>query len=214
MENKLLLKKKFITKDKSHRLYEIDCPVIGLTGGIATGKSTASTELEKLGIPVICADKLVKEVYKDQSTIQFIRLTCPEAIDGNDIIDFKVLREIFFSDSDLKLKIETQIYSLMPAKFVERYQSFNNPNFIVYDVPLLFEKGLDLKVDVKALVYCPKEEQVKRLIKRDNISRELALKIISSQIDIEDKKKKCDVILDNSIDLKSGIADFLDTLTE
>ncbi len=78
------------------RLYHIDIPIIGLTGGIATGKSTVSKMLIENGLPLICADSLVKEIYKDNEAKAFIRNLVPDAI-INDEINFPALREHFFN---------------------------------------------------------------------------------------------------------------------
>jgi len=194
-----------------NRLYNIPCPIIGLTGGIATGKSSATKILEEMGINVICADKLVKNVYQSSKTQDYLTKNHPDVIE-KDGINFKRLRELFFSDDTVKNAIETLIYSQMPDAFKLAFSKFKSPDFIVYDVPLLFEKGLDKLVDLKALVYAPKDIQIQRLIRRDSIDEQLARNIISKQIDIETKRGRCDVVLQNTgtledlkIEIKKGL---------
>jgi dephospho-CoA kinase len=201
------LKEEYISKSSTDRLYNIDCPVIGLTGGIATGKSTVSTKLSEKGFPVICADKLVKEVYKTQKTISHLQKYYPQVL-NNEGIDFKQFRELFFGDKSIQEDVEKLIYSQMPDMFLSAYHQLNDPSIVIYDVPLLFEKGLDKLVDVKVTVYCPREEQIKRLIKRDSITEELAENIISKQMPIDDKKNASDVIIDNT-GAEAELADFL-----
>lgn len=179
------------------RLYNIPCPIIGLTGGIATGKSTVSDMLKAQGHHIICADSLVKDVYKLSSTIDYLKLNYPDVIVGESI-DFKLLREKVFSNEEIKEDIERLIYAKMPAMFKKEFENFRNPDFIFYDVPLLFEKKLDKLVDYKMLVYCPREVQIKRLMQRDKISNDLANKILDKQIDIEIKKENSDYVIDNS----------------
>lgn len=193
------LKSKYISKDENSRLYNIPCPIIGLTGGIATGKSTVTQMLKDLGHHVICADQLVKDVYKLDSTTDHIRNNFPNVM-INGAIDFKKLRELVFSQNAVKEDIENLIYAQMPNMFKLHFSRLENPGFIFYDVPLLFEKKLDQLVDLKILVYCPREIQIKRLVARDGSSKELAEKIINSQIDIEAKKSLCDLVIDNSKD--------------
>ncbi|EQC47135.1 dephospho-CoA kinase [Bacteriovorax sp. Seq25_V] len=187
---------KFQKLNPSERLYNIPCPVIGLTGGIATGKSSASKILEEMGVSVICADKLVKAVYQKQKTKDYLSKHHPHVLTDSGI-DFKQLRELFFSDDTIKSSIEALIYSQMPDAFITAFNQFNNPDFIVYDVPLLFEKGLDKLVDLKALVYAPQDAQIARLTARDNIDEKLARNIISKQIDIEKKKELSDIVIKN-----------------
>lgn len=191
------LKDEFVKLTKDDRLYNVDHPVIGLTGGIATGKSTVSRFFAKEGIPVISADALVKTIYEKSDTIEFVKNNWPTSIVNNNI-DFSVLRKIAFSEDTNREKIEQFIYARMPAAFKEHYCMFQNPVLMVYDVPLLFEKNLAPLVDISICVYAPREIQIKRLTERDSIDQELAEQILANQIDIEDKKEAADFIIDNS----------------
>ncbi|MBC7714137.1 MAG: dephospho-CoA kinase [Rhizobacter sp.] len=194
------LKSNWITKDKTNRLYEIPVPILGLTGGIATGKSTVAQMFRDAGVPVIDADKLVKSIYQKKTSYDFVLKNFPDAITGNDI-HFKKLREVAFTTAENQLMIETFIYAQMPEAFKEAYLSYPQHEFIVYDVPLLFEKNLNLKVDTCICTYAPRTVQLERLVKRDQISIELAGKILSKQMDIEEKKKKSDLFIENLNDL-------------
>jgi dephospho-CoA kinase len=191
------LNPKFIKLDSSSRLHHTTVPIIGLTGGIATGKSTAAGIFKKLGFSIINADELVKKIYSESDSINFIKNIVPSVVKDN-VISFPDLRKVFFNDPAIKETIEKFIYSKLPRKFQEEVQSFPNSSLIIYDVPLLFEKNLQTLVDVSVLVYCPEEIQVERLVNRDQITRELAQKIIDQQMKIEEKKKKADFILNNS----------------
>ena len=191
------LKDELITQDNTTRLYNVEVPIVGLTGGIATGKSTVSKLLSEQGHAVICADQLVKNIYADQDTIDYIDNNYPNTVNNNQV-DFKKLREHFFSDKDVQTDIETHIYAKLPEKFLQAVHSYRDYSFIIYDVPLLFEKGLDKKVDCSIVVYASKETQIKRLMNRDNSSQELAENILEKQISIEEKKLKSDFIIDNS----------------
>lgn len=209
------LKTKWITKNPENRLYQIPVPIIGLTGGIGTGKSTVAEILREKNIPVIDADRLVKNIYQKNETIDFISKQFPHAVDKG-IIDFKKLREIAFVDLAAKKLIEDFIYAHMPTEFKKAYATFNNPPFIVYDVPLLFEKKLNEVVDVAVCVYAPRETQIERIIARDKSSHQLASKIIDNQMDIEEKKKLSDFVINNTtelVDLKISVEQFLRDIT-
>lgn len=194
------LKSNWIKKDKTSRLYEIPVPILGLTGGIATGKSTVAQLFMDEGIQVIDADKLVKSIYAKKSSFEFVLKNFPEAITANDI-QFKKLRELVFLTTENQLMLESFIYAQMPEAFRAAYQAQGQHNFIVYDVPLLFEKKLDEKIDVSLCTYCPRKTQIERLMKRDQISLDLAEKILSRQMDIEIKKMKSDLVIENTGDL-------------
>lgn len=191
------------TKSQEDRLYQIPVPIIGLTGGIGTGKSSAAEFLRQMNVPVIDADKLVHSIYNRPETLEFIKNHFPHACSGNNI-DRKILREIVFADESKKKELENFIYQYMPEEFRNAFLKFTSPRFIVYDVPLLFEKKLNELVDASICVYAPKELQIERVMKRDQSSRELAIKIIESQIDIESKKNKADIVISNT-----GNQDFL-----
>lgn len=180
------------------RLYDYPYTIIGISGGIATGKSTLSRLLQD-HYAVICADRLVKEIYSWKETDAFMFEHYPQVLDSYGKIDFKQLREMFFSDDTVKKTIEDYIYPRMPLAFYkEVIKNGWEGREIFYDMPLLFEMGLHNQVDASICVYIPRVEQVKRLMKRDNISEELANKMLDAQMDIEEKKNLANIVFDNS----------------
>lgn len=198
----LKLKSKFCKLGPDQRLYALDVPLIGLTGGIATGKSSVSNILNSKSLPIIDADALVKEIYAKESTKTLVASVAP-TVSGLNGIDFKALRAIFFKDSKVKSELETHIYGLLPSAFQKAYEDLDSPDFVIYDVPLLFEKGLDKVMDATVLVYAPREQQIERLINRDHIDENLAKTILSNQWPIDKKRDLADLIIDNSNDFKA-----------
>ncbi len=210
------LNHKWVTKDQSSRLYNIPVPIVALTGGIATGKTTVAQYFRDADIPVIDADKLVKNIYSKKDSYDFINKHFKHAIVDN-AIHFKTLRELAFKTPENQALLEGFIYAQMPEAFTDTYNSLAPHEFIVYDVPLLFEKGLNQKTDVSVCTYSPRDIQIERLIKRDQIGRELAETILSKQMDIEEKKKKSDLVILNTGDhaaLKKNFDELLATLTK
>lgn len=193
------LKNSFVKLTADERLYNLSIPVIALTGGIATGKSTVSRLLTQKGIPLLDADKLVKLVYQKKEVQDYLKQNLPQVISQH-AIDFRKLREMFFSNFEVKKTIENLIYQYLPEVFKEELEQFGGPSFVVYDIPLLFEKNLAEKFDLNILVYTTPEIQVQRLMKRDNHTEEEALNIISHQLSIEEKKKRADLIIENTRD--------------
>jgi len=190
------LKSQYIKLTSDSRLYGLDIPVIGLTGGIATGKSTVSGLFEKSGAAVVCADNLIHTIYAKQETLDFIASKSPKVIEAGKI-NFKILREEFFSIESLKTDIEQYLYAHLPHAFKAAVAKNENPKFIIYDVPLLFEKSLQDKLDLSILVYASAQTQIERLIKRDFITIELAKSILKQQIPIDDKQELSDQIIEN-----------------
>lgn len=191
------LKEKYIKLTSKNRLYSLPYPIIALTGGIATGKTTVSNILKDKKLPVICADNLVRNIYKTQDAFDFISSNFPQAIHNN-AIDFKILRSIFFNDKNAQEKIEEFIYARLEIFFKKEADAFDDLSYVIYDVPLLFEKELDSKVDLSICVYSPRDKQIERVLKRDNIDQQLAEKIIDTQTDIEQKRQLSDLIIDNT----------------
>lgn len=210
------LKNKFNRLDQNRRLYKLDIPVIGLTGGIATGKSTVSEILKQKGFALIDADRLVKEIYALPETLAFIQKEFPEVIQ-NGTIQFHLLRQKVFLNREVKATIENLIYKQLPQTFQKTFEKFNNPPVLVYDIPLLFEKDMQDYFDVTVLVYAPRKEQRARLMKRDGHLEAMANNILDQQMDIEEKKLKADFVIDNSrteADLTEEVNQFLRQITE
>ena len=207
------LASEFVSLSSATRLHHFKVPVVGLTGGIGTGKSTVSKLLMKAGLPLIDADALVKEVYALPETIQFITSINPLVV-SNGVINFKLMREHFFTKQELKSKVETHIYQKLPELFTKTYQNLGSPEFVIYDVPLLFERKLQDSIDLCVVVYAPESEQLKRVMARDGVSLEGAKAVLSHQMNIEEKRKLAHHVIDNSGDeaqLQREVGTFLKT---
>lgn len=191
------LKSEFIIKDPKTRLHGLDVPIVGLTGGIASGKSTVSDSLAEKGFPIINADRLVKAIYQKKSMIKFVEEHFPKVFEEG-AINFKSLREEAFTNLDSRTLLEKTIYAQLPNAFKEKYEQLGKPDLVIYDVPLLFEKGLDKLVDLKVCVYSPREMQIARLMERDGSSAAEAEQALKNQIDIEEKRSKSDWTIQNT----------------
>ena len=210
------IKNKFNRLNNESRLYKLNVPVIGLTGGIASGKSTVTAILKEKDLPVIDADQLVKGIYALPETLDFIKNNFPDVIkDGG--IQFPLLRQKVFSNSDVKSKIEEFIYQRLPMAFKLAFENLHQPSMVIYDVPLLFEKNLEHLFDLNVLVYTPLTIQRQRLMARDNHTDEIANNILNQQMDIESKKSKAEFIIDNTrtqAELTEEVNNFLRQIME
>lgn len=175
--------------------------VIGLTGSIATGKSQVSNYLRDKGIKVVDADLIARDLVDIPIVKDEIKKAFGENIYVNENLDRKKLAEIVFSN-DKKRNILNDI--MHPHIYKIILDEIRNSKEIVFvDIPLLFEnekvnEKFGLSFDEIWLVYVDREIQIERLMKRDGISRDYAEKKINSQISVEEKRKKSDVIIDNS----------------
>jgi dephospho-CoA kinase len=191
------LKEKFIKLSPAERLYQLDRPVVALTGGIATGKSTVTKLFRQRGLEIIDADQLVKNIYQQEETKNFIRSHYPDVF-VHDEINFPKLRELFFKSTEVKKNVEEFIYQKLPQAFMEASLKLTSQDFYIYDVPLLFEKNLHSKVDLSLVVYAPEKVQLARLIDRDGTKEEIGKKILEQQMSIEEKKIKAGYLIDNT----------------
>ncbi|MBY0518032.1 MAG: dephospho-CoA kinase [Bacteriovoracaceae bacterium] len=188
----------WIKLSPKERLYHRPYPVIALTGGIASGKSTLLDFFKTKKIPTISADQLIKEIYKKKSTLDWLKLHASQAVKEEQVC-FKTLRQKVFSDATFKNELETFLYKGLPHAFQEAEAQFKEIPWLIYEIPLLFERKLEEKFDVIIVSWISREEQKRRLLIRDpQTDEQLAEKIISDQISIDEKKIKADIVFDNS----------------
>ena len=177
--------------------------LLGVTGGIATGKTTVAKMLEELGAPIIDFDVLSRVVVEpDKPAWQDIVSFFGEQVLQEDrTLDRKKLSEIVFRDMEKRKKLESFIHPRIGLEFqrlVEEYTS-KDPNAIIQVViPLLIETNMHPIFHNLLMVYTPEEVQIKRLMERDNITEEMARNMVRSQLSVEEKKGYCDLLIDNS----------------
>lgn len=181
---------------------------IGLTGNIACGKSSVSKELEKRGIHIIDADLISREIYKNEDVMMEMRKFFYDAIDNGEINRKKLAELVFYNEDKLK-KLNQITHKKIKSIIEERLSKYQEKNKIaVVDAALLYEAGFEDMVDKVIVVYCDEKEQLKRVMLRDNLSKDEATKRINSQMSQEKKIKRADYIIDNSYtreDLKDNV---------
>ena len=184
---------------------------IGLTGGIASGKTTITNYIRKnKKIPILDADNLSRELIKPNTYgyKKILDYFGNKIIDNNNserAINRKLLRNILFKHSESKEWIEKLLHPLIKEKMIEECSKYKDNETIVLVIPLLFEaKFEDICTEIW-LVKCPKELQKNRLITRDKISEKEAYELINFQLSFEEKRKFSDIILDNSDDQNKWI---------
>ena len=177
---------------------------IGLTGGIASGKSTIAKYIkEYIDIPILDADQYSKDLIKPKSNCykKVVAYFGPQIVDQHspeNEINRALLKKIIFENSIHRKWIQNLLHPLIKEKMIEKCNQFDKNKILLLVIPLLFEaKFTDICTEIW-LVKCLKEVQKKRLMKRNIISENEAEKIINLQLNFEDKSKLSDVILDNS----------------
>lgn len=181
--------------------------LIGLTGGIGSGKSTVSNYLKTKGIVIIDADLISKEINKRQDTIEELKFIFGEEIlDGLGDIDIKKISELVFNNKDNMELLQKVTLPKIIKEIDKQVENFKNTNeIVILDAPLLFEVNIDKRYDLDEiwLVSVPLEVQIDRIIKRNGYTKEHALDRINSQMSLSDKAKRATVIIDNNEDVSS-----------
>jgi dephospho-CoA kinase len=181
--------------------------IIGLTGGIATGKSTVSRYLIEQNYPVVDCDKLARIAVEPgrPAYIDIVDYFGAEILLEDGSLNRKALGNIVFSDKRKLDKLNEIIHPRIRDLVLEKIEEYrlNGYEKIFVDAPLLFETGLNQLCDEVWLVSIPTELQIERMVNRDNVSVDYAKSVIASQMSLEEKRKKSDKVIENSKDLAS-----------
>lgn len=176
--------------------------VIGLTGSIASGKSTVSTMFKELHIPVIDADKISREVVEPgEFAYQEIVKEFGETILLEDqSIDRKKLGSIIFTDEGKRKKLNGIVHPAIRKRMLEEKEAYTKAleKCVVMDIPLLFESKLTHFVEKIVVVYVDENTQLERLMSRDGSSEKEALQRIRSQIPVREKIELADAVINNN----------------
>ncbi|AVO01962.1 MULTISPECIES: dephospho-CoA kinase [Staphylococcus] len=174
--------------------------VIGLTGGIGTGKSTVSELLAVHGFKIVDADIAAREaVEKGSEGLEQVRQVFgDEAIDENGEMNRKYVGEIVFNDDKMREKLNQIIHPIVRDLMERQKEAYLKEGFnVIMDIPLLFENNLQDTVDETWLVYASESIQVERLMERNDLTQEEAKARVYSQISIDKKRRMADRVIDN-----------------
>ncbi|HEX3015431.1 MAG TPA: dephospho-CoA kinase [Desulfobacteria bacterium] len=177
--------------------------VVGLTGGIASGKSTVARILQEQGAAIIDADKLTKELQQPHTPVwdEIVRRFGSGVLLNDDTLNRKKLAEIVFKDKNALTDLENIVHPRVIDRVQERIVKLELPGqstVAVIDAPLLIEAKMTGLVDEVWVVSVPEETQVKRLIARDALTAEQAAARIRSQMSLADKLRYADRVIDSS----------------
>lgn len=197
--------------------------ILGLTGGIASGKSTVSKILRKMGAEVVDADRVAKEVSGRRDIIEkLVEVFGGEILQsgkgtGEKVINRDKLREVVFKEKENVKKINNIIHPQVIEVFEERRKASLPDEIIIFDIPLLFEAGLEYLCDKVLVVSVSKKTQIKRVMARDRGSVETAENIIKNQMSCEEKEERADYIIRNDRgirELKEEVARVYEKISE
>ena len=171
---------------------------VGLTGGIASGKTAVADIFASLGAGVVDTDRVARDVVAPgQPGLEAVRREFGEGvIRASGELDRRALREVVFTDPVARRKLETLLHPLIRARTLEALEQMRTP-YAVAVVPLLVETGFGEWVDRVAVVDCPREIQLERLMNRDGIDLDRAESMLSAQADRKTRLAAADDVIDN-----------------
>jgi len=176
--------------------------VVGLTGGIGTGKSTALNMFEKMGASTISLDQIAKEQAKPgrEGYKKIVKDFGTCVLKGDGTIDRALLGRVIFSDKRAKLGLERVTHPLILKEMKELIGRMSG--VVIVDVPLLFEKKLQKGFDATMLIACKPQKQLQRIMNRDGLGLKDARLRVKAQLPLSQKRKLADVTIDNDKDAK------------
>lgn len=168
--------------------------IIGITGGIATGKSTVAKILRDKGYPVICADAIAHQL------LEKTKITAQHVLTQFGTLNRKKLAQLIFKDLHAKKKLESIIHPAVIRETKKQIFALTKKkhHLIFLDVPLLFESGMDKLCDVTLCVWASQKTQIARMLKKRKMTRKDALSRIKAQMPLTWKIKKSDYVMKNT----------------
>lgn len=171
--------------------------IIGLTGGIGSGKTTIANHFLAAGISVYIADDEARRIMQSKEIIAEIKKNFGTTIFENDILNREKLSKIVFNDSEKLKQLNAIIHPAVKKDFGNWILNHKNAQYIIYETAILFESGSYKDCDVIITVTAPIESRIKRVIQRDNTTREQVLKRINAQWTDSQRTAKSDFVIEN-----------------
>lgn len=171
--------------------------IIGITGGIACGKSSAVEYFLKYGAVIIDADKIAREVTESKEIIEKIIDVFGIEYVVNGKLDRKKLRNRVFNDKEELKKLNEITHPIIIERIKEEIEKNRKNELVVADIPLLYETGLNEFVDKSIVIHVPFEIQLERIMERDGVDYSSAQSAIRAQMSVLDKIKRADYVIEN-----------------
>ncbi|MGB5981120.1 MAG: dephospho-CoA kinase [Nonlabens sp.] len=182
--------------------------VLGLTGGIGSGKTTLTREFKNLKVPVFIADEQSKKLLAQNEKVikavkKLIGKQAYKVIDENEVPDTKMIASKVFNDNELLKELNAILHPAVRESF-DSWRSLQNYHYCVYEAAILFESDGESLCDETLLVAAPQDMRIQRVVKRDGVSIEEVMKRISNQWSQYDKLLKSNLVI-NNVNLKDSL---------
>lgn len=173
--------------------------IVGLTGGIGSGKSTVADFFKELGVPVYIADSEARKIMDYPEIIREVEAIFDENVIGTDHkLDRKKIASIVFNNPEKLKQLNAIIHPRVKKDFALWLDKHKNYKYIIKEVAIIFETNSEKDFDKIILVTAPEKERIKRVMKRDNISEKEVLERMKNQLSDTDKIAKSDFIINNT----------------
>jgi len=172
--------------------------IIGLTGGIGSGKTTVANYFKELGVPVYIADDAAKEVMQSEAILSAIRQTFGDVIFENKTLIRPKLASIVFSNPEKLQQLNAIVHPAVALHFKDWLSNYQQFPFIIYESAILFESGGDQKCDKIITVTAPEAMRIERVVERDTTTKEQVLQRIKSQWTDSQRIAKSDFVIENT----------------
>jgi dephospho-CoA kinase len=175
--------------------------VVGLTGGLASGKSTFAAALRARGVPVLDADAIARDVVRPGAPAldEIVRAFGPGVLDASGALDRRAVAAQVFADPEARRRLEAITHPAIRRVMLEETMRLAAAGHALafYDAPLLFEVGLDAALDAVVVVWAPRDEQRARAVARGGLSPEEADARLASQLPLDEKARRADFVVAN-----------------
>lgn len=172
--------------------------VIGLTGGIGSGKTSVANYFKELGVPVYIADDGAKRVMQSKNILAEVKAAFGGNIFDNDILNRAKLAQIVFNDKEQLAKLNAIVHPAVKLDFDDWVKEHKNNDYVMYEAAILFESGRYKDCDVIITVTAPEEVRIDRVIKRDKTTREEVLSRMKMQWNDEKRISKSNFVINNN----------------
>jgi len=171
--------------------------IIGLTGGIGSGKTTVAKEFASQGIPVYITDQEAKNLMQSDSVLNQIKAEFGDTIFDNGVLIREKLSEIVFNNAERLAKLNSIVHPAVKKHFKQWLLEHQDSPFVIYESAILFESGSYKECDFVINVVTPLEIRIERVMARDKTTREKVLERVKNQLKDEEKSSKSDFIIEN-----------------
>ena len=171
--------------------------IVGLTGGIGSGKTTIANQFKSLGVPIYIADDEAKKLMNNGSVLEKIKKTFGEEFVDDNILNREKLAQIVFSNPEKLKQLNQIVHPEVKKHFLKWLNKHKNHPYVIKEAAILFESGSYKDCDFIITVIAPLEMRIQRILKRDNTTREAILNRLKNQWNDEEKVSKSDFVIQN-----------------